>query len=177
MTATIVAQYHHSRAVPTLSDLGNRITSFLTTEADILDEWRLEEWLGLFEPDGRYIVSPLQRLDEDPSDKNLCLISDDYGRLQARVQHFIGAATWMEQPRSRTRRLVSNLRLIEHSIDEIVAKVNFVVYQFRNYESWDFVGSTKYKLVPFGTTFRIRERTVQLDHESISKQRRISIII
>lgn len=176
MTATFAAR-HHTHAFPPISDLGGRLVSFLTLEADLLDEWRLDEWFGLFQPDARYVVLPLQQLDDAPTEQNLCLISDDYRRLQARVEHLLGSAAWMEQPRSRTRRLFSNLRFLEPPADDIKIKVNFVVYQFRNHESWEFVGSASYSLVPFESTFRIRARLIKLDHESIAKQRRISIII
>ncbi|WP_330083580.1 aromatic-ring-hydroxylating dioxygenase subunit beta [Methylocystis iwaonis] len=175
MTATSVVSY--IGAVPIVSDIVSRITSFLALEADLLDDWRLEDWFELFEPGGRYIVAPLQRHAESAPEQALCLILDDYDRLRARVRHFAGASTWMEQPRSRTRRLMSNLRLLAPPTEEIVVRVNFVVYQFRNHESWEFIGSARYRLVTHEAEFRIRERFVHLDHESISKQRRISIII
>lgn len=175
MTATFVVPY--MSAVPIVPDIVSRITSFLALEADLLDEWRLDDWFELFEPEARYVVAPLQRAAESAPEQALCLILDDYERLRARVRHFAGASTWMEQPRSRTRRLVSNLRFLASPSEEIIVRVNFIVYQFRNYESWEFVGSAKYRLVPHESEFRIRERSVQLDHESISKQRRISIII
>jgi p-cumate 2,3-dioxygenase beta subunit len=44
------------------------IEAFLIHEAELLDEWRLEEWLGLMAPEARYLVPPLDAPDADHRD-------------------------------------------------------------------------------------------------------------
>lgn len=160
----------------TSASLLPEITSFLSTEADLLDEWRLNEWLALFGVEARYTVAPLQDVGDATPATALFLISDDYRRLKERVHHLLGGSAWTERPRSRTRRLVTNVRLLQSDKD-ISVKTNFVVYQFRNGESWEFVGTALYELLPREDGWSILRRSIRLDHESIERQRRISIIL
>ena len=37
----------------------NQATHFLTYEADLLDNWKLNEWIDLFSQDARYLIAPL----------------------------------------------------------------------------------------------------------------------
>lgn len=88
------------------------IELFFVDEAALLDEWRLEEWLALFAEDGRYLVPSL---DQPHSDHRtaLFLIADDRKTLASRVRQLLGGQTWAENPRSRTRRLITNFRILD----------------------------------------------------------------
>ena len=60
------------------------VEDFLFTEADLLDQWRLPEWLTLFTDDAKYEV-PCTDLPPDASpDTNLFYIADDRVRLGER---------------------------------------------------------------------------------------------
>src|SRR6267143_1737124 len=87
------------------------IERFLVDEAALLDEWRLDEWLALMAPDARYLVPPLDRPGADPRD-TLFLIADDRRTLASRVRQLLSGTTWAENPRSRTRSLITNVRLL-----------------------------------------------------------------
>ena len=89
----------------------SEIEEFLFDEAALLDEWRLEEWLALMAPDARYLVPPLDAPDADHRD-TLFLIADDRRTLASRVRQLLSGTTWAENPRSRTRRLITNVRLL-----------------------------------------------------------------
>ncbi len=61
----------------TTETLHREVEDFLFLEAELLDGWKLEQWLQLFTPDGRYLV-PSCDLPEDASpDKSLFYIADD----------------------------------------------------------------------------------------------------
>ncbi|MDW8820442.1 aromatic-ring-hydroxylating dioxygenase subunit beta, partial [Pseudomonas aeruginosa] len=94
-----------------------------------------------------------------------------------RVDSILGGHTWMEQPRSRTRRLVGNVRLKRVEGELVSSRSNFVVHQFRNREAWSFVGEASHVLRDGPGGLRIVSREIRLDHETISAQRRISIIL
>jgi p-cumate 2,3-dioxygenase beta subunit len=79
------------------------IEEFLIHEAELLDEWRLEEWLELMAPDARYLVPPLDAPEADHRG-TLFLIADDRRTLASRVRQLSSALTWAENPHSRTRR-------------------------------------------------------------------------
>uniref|UniRef100_UPI00062C7299 aromatic-ring-hydroxylating dioxygenase subunit beta n=2 Tax=Pseudomonas aeruginosa TaxID=287 RepID=UPI00062C7299 len=83
----------------------------------------------------------------------------------------------MLSTRSRTRRLVGNVRLKRVEGELVSSRSNFVVHQFRNREAWNFVGEASHVLRDGPEGLRIVSREIRLDHETISAQRRISIIL
>src|SRR5260370_2565808 len=107
------------------------IEEFLIEEAALLDEWRLEEWLALMAEDSRYLVPPLDAPDADHRD-TLFLIADDRRSLASRVRQLLSGTTWAENPRSRTRRLVTNVRLLEVADGAARATANFAVWRFQH---------------------------------------------
>ncbi|MFO6381040.1 aromatic-ring-hydroxylating dioxygenase subunit beta, partial [Pseudomonas aeruginosa] len=107
----------------------------------LLDDRLLDTWFALFERAARYRVLPLQeQLAGQAPEDSLYIIDDDHVRLRERVDSILGGHTWMEQPRSRTRRLVGNVRLKRVEGELVSSRSNFVVHQFRNREAWNFVG-------------------------------------
>ncbi|WP_437882331.1 aromatic-ring-hydroxylating dioxygenase subunit beta [Pseudomonas sp. LRF_L74] len=161
-----------------VDDLHARVSDFIVNEAELLDERQLDHWFALFEPEARYRVLPLQaELDGQPPEASLYIIADDYIRLRERVESLLGGHSWMEQPRSRTRRLVSNVRIKARDGERITVRSNFVVHQFRNQESWSFVGQATHLLRDGPERLSILARDIRLDHETIGAQRRISIIL
>jgi len=115
------------------------IDEFLIREAALLDEWRLEEWLALMAPDARYLVPPLDAPDADHHD-TLFLIADDRRTLASRVRQLLSGTTWAENPRSRTRRLVTNVRLLAAEGDEARVTANFAVWRFQHEQTDVYVG-------------------------------------
>ena len=109
-------------------------------------------------------------------DRSIPLVSI-HVRLRERVDSILGGHTGMEQPRSRTRRLVGNVRLKRVEGELVSSRSNFVVHQFRNREAWNFVGEASHVLRDGPEGLRIVSREIRLDHETISAQRRISIIL
>ena len=95
----------------------SEIEEFLIHEAALLDEWRLEKWLELMASDACYLVPPLDAPDADHRD-TLFLIADDRRTLASRVRQLLSGTTWAENPRSRTRRLITNVRLLVANADE-----------------------------------------------------------
>src|SRR4030095_12473250 len=63
--------------------LEREVEDFIAREAAMLDEWRLDEWLGLFTDDGRYVVPSTDVPGGDPKE-TLGIINDDMARLRGR---------------------------------------------------------------------------------------------
>ena len=59
-----------------------QIENFLFHEADLLDEWRLDEWLALFTEDGGYYIPSTDTPKAQPHD-TLYLVADDNDRQVA----------------------------------------------------------------------------------------------
>lgn len=151
------------------------IEDFLYHEAALLDEWRLDEWLELFTPDARYTVPSTDLPRGDPA-STLILIEDNIDRIRGRVERLKSRRAHREFPSSRTRRLITNVRVLEQRDDEIEITANFVVYRFRR-SSDAYVGRYLYTLVPDGESFKIRRRRAELDLEALRPHGTVSIIL
>ena len=146
-------------------------------EAALLDAWRLDDWLGLLTPDARYLVPPNDVPDGDPRD-TLFTIADDIRRIRGRVKRLNSAEAHAESPRSRTRRMVSNVRIVESAGDELVAEANFIVYRFRRDERiGEYVGRYRYRLRATEEGLRIAERRAVLDCEELGALGSVSFIL
>ena len=152
------------------------IEEFLIEEAALLDEWRLEEWLALMAPDARYLVPPLDMPDADHRD-TLFLIADDRRTLASRVRQLLSGTTWAENPRSRTRRLVTNVRLLDVEGDAARATANFAVWRFQHDQTDVYVGRYLHVLVRAPTGFLFRERRAVLDLETLRPHGKLSFIL
>ncbi|MDP1963085.1 MAG: aromatic-ring-hydroxylating dioxygenase subunit beta [Reyranella sp.] len=153
------------------------VEDFLINEAALLDEWKLEEWLTLVADDGRYLVPSLDSPDSDHRTA-LFLISDDRRNLGSRVKQLLSRTTWAEFPRSRTRRLVSNVRILERTGDQVKVTANFAVWRFQHDATDCYVGRYVHLLVrsPDGGLL-FRERRAILDLESLRPHGKVSFIL
>jgi p-cumate 2,3-dioxygenase subunit beta len=152
------------------------IEVFLNDEAALLDEWRLEQWLALMAPDARYLVPPLDAPDADHRD-TLFLIADDRRTLASRVRQLLSGTTWAENPRSRTRRLITNVRLLAVNGDEARVTANFAVWRFQHEQSDVYVGRYLHVLVRGSSGLLFRERRAVLDLETLRPHGKLSFIL
>jgi p-cumate 2,3-dioxygenase beta subunit len=154
-----------------------RIEDFLFEEADLLDQWKLDEWLALFTDDARYYVPPTD-LHGDDADPNTSLfyVFDDRHRMSERVIRLKKAGAHSEWPRSKTRHLVSNVR-VTHDGKMIRARASFAVWRSKDVTSDVFVGHYLYEILADDAAFRIRKKTCVLDMEALRPHARISIIL
>ena len=167
--ATIAAQ-------PVQGISREQIEDFLYYEAALLDEWRLDEWLELLTEDASYYVPSTDMPDGDHR-TTLFLIADDALRLRSRVRQLMGKSAHAETPRSRTRRMISNVRIRGVEGETIQVTANFVVYRMR-YELVDtYVGRYEYTLVQRDGALKIRERRAILDLEALRPHGKVSIIL
>ena len=161
-----------------MSELPTRqaVEDFLYKEAALLDEWRLDEWLEMLADDAIYEIPPTD-VPEGDSRNTLFIIADDAVRIKSRVKQLLGKSAWAENPKSRTRRVIANVRVLGADGDNILATANFAVYRMR-YESVDtYIGHYDYKLVRRGDELRIRERRAILDNEALRPHGKISFIL
>lgn len=98
-------------------------------------------------------------------------------RIRSRVKQLLGKAAWAENPHSRTRRMISNVRAVAAEGENILVTANFAVFRMR-YESVDtYIGHYDYKLVRAANDLRIRERRAVLDNEALRPHGKISFIL
>ena len=153
------------------------LESFLYYEADLLDSWRLEDWLELFLPDGTYEVPTTDAPDGSP-DTALHFISDQMTVLKGRVMRLMSPDGYAESPHARTRRLISNVRLVETDGDMVRLAANFIIARMKKGAQDLFIGHYDHLLkAEADGSFRFQRRRSVLDLEALRPQRSVSIII
>ncbi len=120
------------------AQLQYEIEQFLYEEAALLDERRFHDWLDLFTEDARYwmpVRSTRARSDaeeEFTAEHENSYFDDDKAVLAQRVAKLDTGYSWAEEPPSRTRHLVSNVRLGEGpGASTVRVRCNFIVYRSR----------------------------------------------
>lgn len=86
---------------------------FLVEEAHLLDTGRFEAWLDLLHPDICYrmpVRVTTARAQADPVLGAMDHLDEDWHSLSKRVQRLGSDTAWTEDPPSRTRHLVTNVR-------------------------------------------------------------------
>ena len=150
---------------------------FLFAEAELIDQWRLDEWAALFADDGVYLVPPLTEPEGDPS-AALFLINDDRFRLGERARRLGKPQAHAEYPHSKVRHMIANVRVDGGPAERVTVRCNFVVYRSRCDHTEVFPGHARYELdVRDPTAIRIRSKRAMVDTDTLRDQRRISIIL
>ncbi|MEA3193629.1 MAG: p-cumate 2,3-dioxygenase subunit beta [Betaproteobacteria bacterium] len=151
------------------------VEDFLFREAALLDAWDLDGWLALLAEDAVYQVPSNDRPDSDPR-QALFTIADDIQRIRARIARLKDPHSHAEHPASRTRRLISNVRITGR--DPLRAEANFVVYRFRgNEDIRQYVGRYRYELCFVKNGLRIRKREAILDRMELGALGTVSFIL
>jgi p-cumate 2,3-dioxygenase beta subunit len=153
------------------------VEHFLFEEAAHLDNWHLDDWLTLFTEDARYVVPTTDLPSGDPK-HDVMFIDDDTARLRGRVTRLKSRFAHREYPWSRTRRLITNVRLTRIESHEIDVEASFAVYRARAEAIAPYVGIYRYTLLRQDDgAFRIRHRRAELDLERLSDHGAVSIIL
>jgi 3-phenylpropionate/cinnamic acid dioxygenase small subunit len=136
------------------------VEQFIYTEAQIMDEHRYDEWLALWADDALYWV-PTGRDEVDPK-REISLIYDDRTRLQVRISRLKSGFAHAQEPKSRMRRVVSNIVIEEAENGEIVVASNFMLAELRRGKQDIFAGRTIHRLRPHENSFKIVSKKVLL---------------
>lgn len=154
------------------------VEDFLFHEAALLDEWRLAEWLELFTEDCRYLVPATDLPDGEPG-TTLGLIDDNLTRLRGRVDRLNSARAYREFPWSRTRRMITNVRVSidPAAADELVVVASFAVFRYRKGDEQALIGGYDYRLLTGPEGFRIKYKRSVLMAEALRPHGTVSIIL
>lgn len=153
------------------------VEDFLHAEAALLDGWKLKDWLLLFTEDGEYQVPSTDLPQNADPKRSLFYIADDMARLEQRVVRLGKRTMWSEYPRSKTRHMLSNVRVLEQAGDEIHAEAAFCVFRTKWGNTDLYVGRYDYRLRRVGGALKIRYKRCTLDLDGLRPQGRVSIIL
>ncbi|GAA3054723.1 3-phenylpropionate/cinnamic acid dioxygenase subunit beta [Pseudonocardia yunnanensis] len=102
-------------ATPSRVDIETRMAvhDLLVDEAALLDAGRYEEWLELFTDDVEYMapIRVTRKAGHPDVVEDICWFDDNRQSLGLRVRRLGTDVAWAEDPRSMTRRFVTNLRI------------------------------------------------------------------
>lgn len=154
----------------------NDVENFLYDEASLLDQWKCQEWANLFTTDCEYLVPPTDEPEGDPR-STLFLVADDHHRLHQRAKRLMSKNAHAEYPHSRTRHMVSNVRIQSQDKSEVKVTANFAVYRNKRELTDVYMGEYRYTLVPEGDSFKIKSKRCNLDLESLRPHGKVSILL
>jgi benzoate/toluate 1,2-dioxygenase subunit beta len=143
-----------------LSDF-RRVESFLYREARLMDENAYEEWLSLWAADDICYWVPGSAGETDPG-QQISIIYDNRKRLEARIKRLASGYAYAQDPKSRMRRVISNIEIDEAPDGIVTTWSNFTLGEFRRGKQDIFVGRALHKLRPEGDGFKIVLKKVLL---------------
>jgi len=153
------------------------IEQFLYYEAMLLDDRRFDDWLALLTDDLEYwmpvrstralaeVANEFAKLGES------AFFDDDKRSMAERVRKLHTGFAWAEDPPSRTRHIVSNVRINLVDGEAIDIGCNFILYRSRLANTEDlWVGRREDRLRRAGETFTIARRHIYLDQVSLNSK-------
>jgi phthalate 3,4-dioxygenase beta subunit len=158
------------------------ITYFLYLEAELLDESKFAEWLELATEDIRYLMpvrvttaafAPSQVLGE------MAHFDEDRYSLGKRVQRLLGEYAWTENPPSRTRRFVSNIRAATTAVDgEYAVRSYLLLFRSRlDARPAEWVSCERHDVLRrHGDSFRIARREITVD-EAVLRTQNLAVFL
>jgi 3-phenylpropionate/cinnamic acid dioxygenase small subunit len=152
--------------------LKDEVEQFLYGEAALLDERRYEEWIDLMADDIHYFM-PIRRnvkfgewhRENSDSASEISWFDEGKDVLEGRVRQLMTGVHWAEEPVSRVRHIVSNIRIVGTDGDLVTVSDNFFVWHNRLLEEVNlFVGRRDHVLRRDPQTgFKVVKRSILLD--------------
>lgn len=154
------------------------LEQFLYDEADLLDAWQFDEWLTLMAPDVRYWAPVRENRLYREQRKEMYApgtsahFDDTHEMLVERVQRLKTHMAWAEEPSSRTRHLVTNIRVYEADASDagpagdFEVESSFHVFRTRAERDHDGVIGKRFDLIrrcDRGNGFEIVNRKIVFD--------------
>ncbi|MGE0827790.1 MAG: aromatic-ring-hydroxylating dioxygenase subunit beta [Hyphomonadaceae bacterium] len=153
------------------------VEDFLFLEAQLLDEWKLDEWLQLFAEGATYEVPAAGSGNDADAKKQLFYVADDWARLRFRVERLKSPMAHAEYPRSHTARLISNVRVLGEEAGGWKVRSAFITYRSKDDVTDAYFGHHFHILKRIGGELKIASKRSQIDSNSLRPQGRVSIIV
>jgi 3-phenylpropionate/cinnamic acid dioxygenase small subunit len=160
-------------ATESRSDLHREVEDFLFLEAEYLDDNRLRDWHALFDAEIVYQM-PIRVTRERSAGPGFVAdafhMKEDWYSLQTRIARLETEYAWAEDPPSRMRRFVTNVRVRPgERDDEIGVKSNILIYRSRGDtpDYFVFAAERQDTLRRVDDGLRIVRRVVLVDHTTL----------
>ena len=149
--------------------LCERVENWMLVEAEMLDDLREREWLENMTSKDLVYQLPLRVTVERARGKGFVEgafhLDENWGSLNSKLSQAETGHSWAEDPPSRTRHFVTNIRVGQMRDGQIEVRSNLMLYRSRQDEITPqiFSGERHDVLVEFGNTFQLRRRVIYLD--------------
>jgi biphenyl 2,3-dioxygenase subunit beta len=171
MTANTISSSAIERLI-----LKDEVEQFLYNEAALMDERRYEEWIDLMAEDIHYFMPIRKNIkfgewDRENSDPASEISWFDEGKdvLEGRVRQLMTGVHWAEEPVSRIRHLITNIRVTGVDGDLISTSDNFFVWHNRLLEEVNLFAGKRDNVLRRDpeTGFKVVKRTILLDESTL----------
>jgi biphenyl 2,3-dioxygenase beta subunit len=146
------------------------IEQFYYEEAALLDKHLYDPWVELFTSDAHYFMPIRRTMSRRELDKEftrpgeLAFFDDTKQVLAARVRKLNSGTSWSEDPPSRTRHFVNNVRVTANEGDEMTVHSAFLLYRTRlKSEEDQWIGSREDILRRVDGELKIARRYIFLE--------------
>lgn len=149
------------------------VTEWLFHEAELLDAGKYREWLELVTEDLHYLV-PVRVTREREAETDILPgmshMDDDWDAMEMRVLRLDTEYAWAEDPPSRSRHFITNVRVAEGEAEgEYLVKSNLLLYRTRgDAPIYDILcGERTDTLRRVDDSLRLAKRVVLLDQSTV----------
>ena len=160
--------------MPQRMALQYEVEQFLYAEAALLDGRKFRDWFALLAQDIHYWMPIRRTVTSDNLDMeftqqgDMAYFDDDLTILDMRLKKQEAGSSWAEEPPSRSRHFVGNVRILKVAGDELTVEVAFYIYRSRlNSDVDTWVGRREDVLRRHGDSFQIAQRHIFLDQTVI----------
>lgn len=152
------------------------VLDFLHREAELIDNGQFEEWLALLTDDIEYRM-PLRLTRErtSPTDRSeeMQFFWDDRATLELRIRRLRTDFAWAEDPPSRTRHFISNVRIVPGArAGELDVRSYVLIYRNRgDTAAHELIsGERRDVLRRVDGAWKLARRDVTIDQASLGNQ-------
>ncbi len=173
MRDIVTSGQRYSGPDDTWGRLYGEVLQFLFREAELLDRGEFSEWLELLADDVAYSMPVrLTRERSDKPDRSELMehFLENRETLELRVKRLSTDFAWAEDPPSRTRRFVSNVRLSSGSTEaELEVRSYILVYRNRgDAADADLIsGERQDILIRIGAGWKLKRRMILVDQATL----------
>ena len=136
------------------------VEQFLYREARLADEHAFDDWEALWADDGLYWV-PANGDDIDPAAR-MSIVHDNRNRIRTRIKQLNTGRRLSQEPRSRLRRVLSNVEILGVEGADTVVGANFVLVESRERGKELWAGRYTYRLRAVDGELRMSYKKVAL---------------
>lgn len=136
------------------------VEQFIYREARLQDDHEYDAWEALWADDGVYWI-PANGDDIDP-ETQMSIVYDNRSRIALRVKQFHTGKRHSQTPRSRLRRVVSNIEILKQEGAEVLVASNALVFESNQRAETVWATRNEYLLRRDANGFRMARKKVML---------------